>query len=93
MEVAAGKLQMLHQDYLLKSMKRNLLLKMQSMDYSNLLNIGASDVESIANFREFDDKVTAPLHGFKDAEHYYDECSANRFIDKIQCPTLILHAP
>jgi predicted alpha/beta-fold hydrolase len=47
------------------------------------------DCQSI---REFDDRLTAPLHGFADAPDYYTQCSSRSFLDRIQRPTLILHA-
>lgn len=43
-------------------------------------------------FRQFDDVFTAPLHGFQNAEDYWARCSANRFLDTIQVPTLVLNA-
>lgn len=41
---------------------------------------------------EFDDRVTAPIHGFEDADHYYHSCSSARFMDTIQTDTLIIHS-
>jgi len=41
---------------------------------------------------DFDDGVTAPLHGFRDAADYYGQCSAIRFIAGIRVPTLLLSA-
>jgi len=41
---------------------------------------------------EFDHIFTAPIHGFKDAEDYYYQCSAIRFIEDITIPTLIVNA-
>ncbi|NIT56573.1 MAG: alpha/beta fold hydrolase [Aliifodinibius sp.] len=41
---------------------------------------------------EFDDKVTAPLHGFDGADDYYEQCSARRFIDSINIDTLFIHS-
>jgi len=43
-------------------------------------------------FREFDDLVTAPLHGFRNAAHYYAECSSRSFLRRITTPTLIVQA-
>jgi uncharacterized protein len=50
------------------------------------------DIKGIRTFREFDDKLTAPLHGFKDADDYYRQCSSRYFLKRIHVPTLILHA-
>ena len=44
------------------------------------------------SFRGFDNRVTAPLHGFRDAEHYYAESSCRRYLRGVARPTLILHA-
>ena len=42
--------------------------------------------------REWDDAVTAPLHGFRDATDYYTRSSCGQYLSTIQCPTLIVHA-
>ena len=41
---------------------------------------------------EFDDKITAPLHGFKDAEDYYNKCSSICFLDSIKTHTLLIQS-
>ena len=41
---------------------------------------------------EFDDKVTAPLHGFMSAKEYYDKSSSRQFLKKITVPTLLLQS-
>ncbi len=41
---------------------------------------------------DFDDAVTAPVHGFADAHDYYSRCSSIRFLDGIRVPTLLLSA-
>ncbi len=51
-----------------------------------------SRLRSLNSFRRFDDAVTAPLHGFADAQDYYRRCSSRPFLRHIQVPTLILHA-
>lgn len=43
-------------------------------------------------FREFDDAATAPLHGFRDADHYYAASSSAGFLAAIRIPTLLLHS-
>ncbi len=56
------------------------------------LNLSKEDVMQIADFYEFDDKITAPLHDFKDAEDYYTKSSARQYLKHIARPTLIIHA-
>jgi predicted alpha/beta-fold hydrolase len=41
---------------------------------------------------EFDDVVTAPVHGFADARDYYRRSSSIRFLETIRRPTLLLSA-
>lgn len=41
---------------------------------------------------EFDDRFTAPLHGFQGADDYYRQCSAAQFLPDICVPTLIIRA-
>lgn len=54
--------------------------------------VGLAHVDHLRSFRQYDDAVTAPLHGFRDAEHYYRESSSRTFLRAITTPTLILHA-
>lgn len=42
--------------------------------------------------RDFDDAVTAPLHGFLGADDYYARSSAGPLLGAIQVPTLLLNA-
>jgi predicted alpha/beta-fold hydrolase len=42
--------------------------------------------------RAFDDLVTAPVHGFRDAAHYYATQSCGPFVPAIRRPTLLLAA-
>jgi predicted alpha/beta-fold hydrolase len=42
--------------------------------------------------REFDDAATAPLHGFRDADEYYDQCSGAGYLAGVRVPTLVLQS-
>jgi predicted alpha/beta-fold hydrolase len=46
----------------------------------------------LTTFRQFDDAVTAPLHGFKNVDDYYSRSSSRQYLDRIAVPTLILQA-
>lgn len=81
-----------YQAYLLKSMVKNLLLKMGAIDFGNLIKVNESQIKAFKSFRDFDQNVTAPLHGFKDADDYYKKSSASLFLGRIATPTLVLHA-
>ena len=47
---------------------------------------------SIRTIREWDEHVTAPIHGFEGATDYYTRCSSGPFLALITVPTLVLHA-
>lgn len=49
-------------------------------------------VSNRPSFWEIDEKITAPLHGFKSAKEYYEKSSSRQFLKQIQVPTLLLQA-
>ncbi len=50
------------------------------------------DFHLIRDFQAFDDRYTAPLHGFRDARDYWTRCSSRQFIPAVSIPTLIVNA-
>jgi len=46
----------------------------------------------IRSIRAFDDRFTAPHHGFKDAADYYYRAASMRVIDQIRVPALVITA-
>ena len=46
----------------------------------------------IRTVREFDDAITAPSAGFRDAEDYYEQSSAKHVLGRIAVPTLVITA-
>ncbi len=77
-----------YQRYLLKRMKKAVSRKFDqytaAFDWQRAM--GAK------TFAEFDDAVTAPLHGFTGKDEYYDRCSSAGFLKEIQRPTLIINS-
>ena len=74
--------------YFTRQLKRKVHLK------RDLLR-GTIDLErarSARTLREFDDCVTAPLHGFRSAAHYYERSSSGGFVGGIGVPTLLLQS-
>ena len=43
-------------------------------------------------FFDFDDAVTAPMHGFRDCYDYWEKSSSRRFLHGIEVPTLMINA-
>lgn len=72
----------------LRSMKRNALAKWQrfpdTFDRARML--------AAATLHAFDDAVTAPLHGFRDADDYWQRASSRPWLGGIGIPTLVLNA-
>jgi uncharacterized protein len=46
----------------------------------------------IRTFQEFDDRFTAPIHGFRNAADYWKKSSAKQYLHLITIPTLLLNA-
>ena len=56
---------------------------------------GVVDVErtlAARTLRDYDDALTAPLHGFAGAEDYYDRADMRRHLAGIRAPTLIVQS-
>lgn len=47
-------------------------------------------IQRVRSIYEFDDVVTAPVHGFASAHDYYARSSASGFLAEIRVPTLLL---
>lgn len=77
-----------YQWWLLRSLIRSTEEKFRQMPSP----IDLTDLDKWRTFWEFDDKVTAQLHGFKDAHDYYRKSSSKQYLHRIQVPTLIIHA-
>ena len=72
----------------LKMFHDKIQLKMQIMPDK----INDKDYKSIRTFKEFDDRYTAPIHGFSSAKEYWSKCSCKQFIAGIKIPTLLISA-
>ncbi len=54
--------------------------------------VDLTDLEELHGFPEFDDRFTAPMHGFASAEEYYAHASSGRYLSGIRVPTLLVNA-
>lgn len=73
----------------LRTLKKKSLLKLEKYPESLL---SKEAIISAKNFQDFDNAVTAPLGGFKNAKEYWTNCSSKQFLSNIQLPTLIINA-
>jgi hypothetical protein len=77
-----------YQRHLLRRMKKSIRRKFNrhtaAFDWDRAMKA--------STFADFDDAVTAPLHGFASKDDYYDRCSSVGFLQSIDRPTLIINA-
>ena len=81
----------IYQTYLMRRLKRSAVRK------GDLLKdaLGLSDLSQINKLNtlwEFDDLLTAPVHGFKNVHDYYEKASCHQYLKSVQVPTLLVHA-
>lgn len=50
------------------------------------------DLATLRSMWDFDNAVTAPVHGFRDATDYYERSSSLGWLERIRVPTLLLNA-
>ena len=77
-----------YQHHFLQSLRRKALAKLER--YPSL--VSRAKIEAARTLYEFDDVVTAPVHGFANAHDYYSRSSSIRFLTRIRVPTLLLSA-
>jgi predicted alpha/beta-fold hydrolase len=78
----------IYQWILLRSLKRGVRRKFKNIPAP----ISLKNLAAINSLRDFDDQITAPLHGFTSADHYYSVASSRQYLKGIQVNTLIIHA-
>jgi hypothetical protein len=74
--------------HFLNTLKTKSLAKLQR--FPGLYDAGV--VRNARTLREFDNVVTAPLHGFRDTDDYWQRASSKGNLHGIAIPTLIVHA-
>ncbi len=78
----------LYQSHILRQLRRQWRKKCAALARQDL----AEGLESLHSFRQFDARITAPLHGFRDVDDYYDRASSIGVIRNIRVPTLMINA-
>ena len=73
----------------LKTLKEKSLLKLKKFPQSNLNNL---KIINAKDFNDFDNAVTAPLFGFKNAQDYWRKNSSLPLLPQIKIPSLIINA-
>jgi predicted alpha/beta-fold hydrolase len=89
-QVIRKSLAKIYQKYLLDRMKKSMQRKLPQI--TKQIDLTPDQLMEIDDLWQFDDKLTAPLHGFIGAEDYYQQASAKPYLKHITTPTLIVHA-
>lgn len=74
--------------HFLKTLRAKAFAKLER--FPDLFDRGGLDAAT--SIYDFDDAVTAPVHGFANAHDYYSRSSSLGFLSRIQRPTLLLSA-
>ncbi|WP_222709910.1 YheT family hydrolase [Reinekea thalattae] len=54
--------------------------------------VSSTGFDEIQTFHQFDERYTAPLHGFDSAADYWQRCSSKPALSQLQRPTLVVNA-
>ena len=74
--------------HFLRTMRRKTLAKLER--FPDLCD--SRRMLAAASLRDFDDLVTAPLHGYRDTDDYWTRASAKPLLRDIAVPTLMINA-
>jgi uncharacterized protein len=78
----------LYQRHILRQLRRDWQRKCRVLARPDL----ATDLHEMRSFRQFDARITAPLHGYVDVDDYYDRASSYQLLRDIRIPILLIHA-
>lgn len=78
----------LYMERFLREMRRKIRVKDRM--FPDRLDL--TGLDRIRSFQEFDDRYTAPIHGFRDAADYWARNSCRQFLPHINLPTLLVNA-
>jgi len=78
----------IYQRHLMRSLKDNVRCKAARLAPP----VPLDTLDRMRSFYDFDNRITGPLHGFRDAMHYYTSSSSRPYLNRIRIPTLIVHA-
>ncbi len=78
----------LYNRYLLDQLRKKIIVK--SRLFPGMLDV--TGVEKLRTFREFDDRFTAPMHGFQGALDYWRRSSSRQYLPRIDRLTCIVNA-
>ncbi|HSQ85679.1 MAG TPA: alpha/beta fold hydrolase [Desulfobacterales bacterium] len=79
---------MIYMKRFLKMFHNKIRIKMRMMPGE----INDAGYHSIKTFEAFDNRYTAPIHGFLSAKDYWSKCSCKQYLENINIPSLLIIA-
>ncbi len=78
----------IYQRHLLNRLVNKTLSKFQDRQAP----VDIANINKWNTFKSFDHHITAPIHGFKSGDDYYEQSSSRQYLNKITTPTLLIHS-
>lgn len=78
----------LYQRHLLNRLVNKTLSKFQDRQAP----VDIANINKWNTFKSFDHHITAPIHGFKSVDDYYEQSSSRQYLKHITIPTLLIHS-
>ena len=76
----------------MKRFLKTLRAKVKAKDLAFPGSMNLEGVDDMKSFAEFDERFTAPLHGFESAVDYWTRSSCRQFLTDISVPSLLVNA-
>ncbi|MFI5389862.1 MAG: YheT family hydrolase [Bacteriovoracales bacterium] len=73
----------------LRSLKKKIMMRDELLVD---LKLNEFKIRKIKDFHQWDELITAPLHGFKNKNEYYKKSCSKTILGKIKIPTLLVNA-
>ena len=70
----------------------DLRVRMEAKSHQFPGRLSMDGYRAIRTFRDFDDRYTAPLHGYRDAEDYWARSSSLGYLGGLKVPSLLINA-
>jgi predicted alpha/beta-fold hydrolase len=87
-ETLARKSNQIYMEYLLQPLRARMAEK--AAKFPGMFD--TTGIKSIRSFRDFDQRFTAPYHGFSSVDEYWDTSSSSKYLAGIKVPTLLISA-
>ena len=78
----------LYQTHLVNSLKDKIRRKFAG----KTTHLPIQSLDTLKTFYQFDDVITAPMHGFSGVDDYYHQSSSRQYLPGIRVPALLIHA-